>query len=464
MALLNDEKKNGNPKAASVRIQGDTMSGYSGQRRHDLRIGPQPKYVDVERSPLNRTLLEPPLPAVMKTIAATRRAKRETQRAMKSNSAIATAGIITFGSQAAQMFEAVSEEDQDRAFRLLARAIAMRLRTSLHGLVVHRDEATIHAHFTLSSHNRHGVPLSKSTRPAVLSGLQDLTAQVMQRFCPEIERGNRYGDRLAAGADWSDTIHKSVHKLHRELPGDLAAKQAQLDALAADEETARARVAEMEERVAKLNQKTDLTSKEVKRLATYQKRLEDRNAELEQALSTSEAGRIEAERLAALAAESRAREEAKTAEAIAKSEAMSTAMSSLTEEVAAETLRRTPAGKITAKSPERLKPAYPEIAPVVQAAVSLVEHIRQKRRDAEAAASSIHEEREALAEDREAIAREWSALRKMRAALDVAMGRVRAWLGRPDLPAEARVEGEDMLRDVTRDLPPPEDDNDGPGM
>ncbi|TDW33886.1 hypothetical protein LY39_03510, partial [Roseinatronobacter bogoriensis subsp. barguzinensis] len=148
MALLNDEKRNGNPKATSVRIQSDTVSGYSGQRRHDLRIGPQPKYVDPERSPLNRTLLEPPFPAVMKAIATKRRAKRETQRAMKSNSAIATAGIITFGSQAAQMFEALSEEDQDRAFRLLARAIAMRLRTSLHGLVVHRDEATIYAHFT----------------------------------------------------------------------------------------------------------------------------------------------------------------------------------------------------------------------------------------------------------------------------------------------------------------------------
>ncbi|MBB4209936.1 hypothetical protein, partial [Roseinatronobacter bogoriensis] len=86
------------------------------------------------------------------------------------------------------------------------------------------------------------------------------------------------------------------------------------------------------------------------------------------------------------------------------------------------------------------------------------------RRDAEAAACAIHEERKALAEEREAIAREWSALRKMRAALDAALSRVRAWLGRPDLPAEARVEGEDMLRDVTRNLPPPEDDNDEPGM
>ena len=46
MALLNDDAKLSNPRAASVRIAADTMSGYSGQRRHDLRIGYQPAYVD----------------------------------------------------------------------------------------------------------------------------------------------------------------------------------------------------------------------------------------------------------------------------------------------------------------------------------------------------------------------------------------------------------------------------------
>jgi len=56
----------------------------------------------------------------------------------------------------------------------------------------------------------------------------------MQRFCPEIGRGDRYGDRLAARADLSDIIHRSVHTLHREWRGNLPEKQAELAALAAE--------------------------------------------------------------------------------------------------------------------------------------------------------------------------------------------------------------------------------------
>lgn len=236
MEILTDDGKHANPRAASVRIGADTVSGYSGQRRHDLRIGPQPAYVDGERTDLNRVLIAAPEPATMREIAMTRRALRPTQRAMKSNAAIATAGIITFGSEAAQMFDRLSPEQQDQAFLDLARAVAKRLGTSLHGLVIHLDEATIHAHFTLCAYNMEGVPLSNATRPAVLSELQDMTAAIMQRYCPEIERGTRYGDRIAAGADWSDVIHKSVKELHRELPADLAAKRAALAELAAEED------------------------------------------------------------------------------------------------------------------------------------------------------------------------------------------------------------------------------------
>lgn len=60
MALLNDDGKLSNPRAGSVRIAADTMSGYSGQRRHDMRIGYQPAYVDSNRTSLNRVLIAPP--------------------------------------------------------------------------------------------------------------------------------------------------------------------------------------------------------------------------------------------------------------------------------------------------------------------------------------------------------------------------------------------------------------------
>jgi myosin heavy subunit len=220
---------------------------------------------------------------------------------MKSNSAVSTVGVITFGSEAAQMFEALSARDQDRAFKLLARVVARRLGTSLHGLTVHLDEATIHAHYQLAAYNRFGDPLSKSTSPKVLSELQDLTAKVMQRFCPDIERGHRYGDRIAAGADFADTIHKSVRELHRTLPADLAEKRQSLADLADDEAKAQARVDEMQGRVDKLEGKEELTTKEVKRLETYQRRLSDRLDDLRAAQATSEAAKAEADRLADLA-------------------------------------------------------------------------------------------------------------------------------------------------------------------
>ena len=288
----------GNPRAASTRIGSCTSTTLAGQIRHDLRGGPQPKYVDVKRKHLNRVLIKPLPPGQMRKICSERRADRDTQRAMKSNSAIATRGVITFGSEAAHLFEQLTQEQQDQVFKEVAEAVAKRLSTSLHGLVVHLDEATIHAHYQLAAYDVDGNPISKTTRPAVLSELQDITAEIMARHCPGIERGRSYGDRIAAGADYADTMHKSVKELHRTLPADLAAKRAELDELAQVEAQAQARVDEMQDRVNKLTEKSELSSKELKRLETYHKRLEDRLKELQRAQAVSEAAGAEAERRA----------------------------------------------------------------------------------------------------------------------------------------------------------------------
>lgn len=301
MAQQSTPTAEGNPRAASTRIGSCTAKTLAGQIRHDLRRGPQPNYVDASRAGLNRVLIEPASPAQMRAICEERRATRDTKRSIKSNSAVATRGVITFGAEAAQMFDRLSTKDQDRAFRLLTRLIARRLATSVHGLVVHLDETTIHAHYQLAAYNRYGQPISKTTSPSVLSELQDLTALVMQRFCPDIERGTRYGDRLAAGADFADTLHKSVRELHRSLPADLEAKRAALADLAKAETDAAARVDEMQARVDKLAEKSERSEKESKRLEIYEKRLADRVAELELAEAASETARIEAERLARFA-------------------------------------------------------------------------------------------------------------------------------------------------------------------
>lgn len=274
----------GNPRAASVRLEGKSLSQAYGQRRHDWRIGPQPKYVDPARKGLNRPLIDPrPVSKIRDEVLALRTA-RGAKRAMKGNAAVVTAGIITFGIEAQEMFLALTREQQDEAFLDLAWAVAERLDTSLEALMVHCDESAIHAHFELRACNRSGIPLAKATRPTLMIELQDLVFEVMSRHCPGIERGNRKYDRLAAGEDYAATVNKSVRQLHHDLPLEVARLEQDREALLASLPELTARVEEMRDRVAKLEAEAkdrELTVAKVKRLRVYRDRLTDRVRDLE---------------------------------------------------------------------------------------------------------------------------------------------------------------------------------------
>lgn len=290
----------GNPRAASVRLEAKSLSQAYGQRRHDFRIGHQPKYVDPARKGLNRPLIEPrPVSKIRDEVLALRTA-RGAKRAMKGNAAVVTAGIITFGIEAQEMFLALTREQQDEAFRDLARAMAERLDTSLEALMVHCDESAIHAHFELRACNQSGIPLAKATRPAVMIELQDLVFDVMSRHCPGIERGNRKYDRLAAGEDYAATVHKSVRQLHHDLPLEVARLEQTREALEASLPELTARVEEMRDRVAKLEAEAanrELTAAKVKRLRVYRDRLTDRVRYLEARQGDLEAVQAKRDRL-----------------------------------------------------------------------------------------------------------------------------------------------------------------------
>jgi chromosome segregation ATPase len=114
--------------------------------------------------------------------------------------------------------------------------------------------------------------------------LQDLVFEVMSRHCHGIERGNRKYDRLAVGANYAETVNKSVRKLHHDLPLEIEALEQKRDALQADLPELAARVAEMQGRVAKLEAEAaerELTAAKVKRLRVYRDRLSDRVRDLE---------------------------------------------------------------------------------------------------------------------------------------------------------------------------------------
>lgn len=359
-----------NPRAASTRIEPQRPGEYKGQRKHDLRIGKQPAYVDASRSHLNRVLVKPRTAGEMQKICAARRSMRQTQRAMKAGTTCAYIGVITFGAEAQRLFSALEPEQQDAAYIETAEKIAERMNTTLEGLVVHADESAPHAHMSFPAYDLDGQPLTRSMKRQALLDMQDILAEVMGRHVPGIERGRSRRERIEAGATPAETMHKSVRRLHDDLPADIAAKEAELAA-------ASARVDEMRGRVESLEAKAELTDKEAKRLETYRQRLENRTKELE-------AAQAESERLAGLAQDEARRVSEKAGALLSASVAMAA-------ELNAGTLRRTDTGRVWAENPDAMRPGLPDLNAFLQAGADAGE----ARYRAEAEAQKKREQAEA---------------------------------------------------------------------
>lgn len=415
------------------------MSQAYGQRQHDFRIGRQPNYVDQERGHLNRILVEPrPLPQIRDEVERLRCA-RGVQRAIKSNAAIVTAGIITFGSEAAKLFAALTTEQQDAAYLELARALADRLDTTLEALVHHGDETADHAHFELRGVTNSGHPVSKELTRRGMSDLQDLTAEILERYCPDIQRGNRKQDRLDAGAHYSDTLNRSVRQLHEDLPAEIAAKEQLICDLDAEIATRQASIARDQERVSKLEQKEALQAKEEKRLGTYRARIAKKVMELKAVQAQQAERREELKNRAAKLAQAEQKHAAqakdlaikaaqadatitKAKQAKAEADAGLAAVESIVEEMARDTIRETPEELIL----ENPTPILAAPKPVQKRLTKLVHRYLDLQID-------------------------W---RKRSEWLDAMVAKVQLWLGRDDLPENARNEGEQIKQDF----------DDGPGL
>lgn len=272
----------GNSRAAQTRIKGKSAGAMGGQRAHDLRIGPQPGYVDPSRAHLNRVLIAPQTGTQLRKVCEERRALRATARAMKSSAAVGVAGIITFGHEAQKLFERLTREQQDAAYRETAQAIAARLNSTLTGLVVHADESAPHAHFQLPAYDLTGHPISETAKRGALRDLQTITAEVMGRHAPGIERGRSKLDRLKAGATPAEVVNRSVAQLHDDLPIEIAAKEAQLAELDAKIEKNERLAASALEKAATNEGKSE---KALKNAALYEQRA-DKARQQVQALKT----------------------------------------------------------------------------------------------------------------------------------------------------------------------------------
>lgn len=265
-------------QAISIRVKHTHRSKYNNQRRHDLRIGHQPSYVASDRTEQNRVLVALPAPAIITADAKQLRQLTNPTREMRADAAVATIGIITFGLAAQAIFSVLSPDQQDAAYMEIAQRTADEHGTTVRGLVVHVDETAPHAHVVWDCRSYEGVPMSRLMKG---SRLQDIAAEVIKEFAPEIVRGVRKSVRIDRGDKSSQIYNRSVQQLHNDLPLELAAKRKELA-------YQNGRVDEMRARVAQLQEKEQLNAKEAKRLAIYLNRLVAREQEFQNAKSALE--------------------------------------------------------------------------------------------------------------------------------------------------------------------------------
>ncbi|MBN2873446.1 MAG: plasmid recombination protein [Halothiobacillaceae bacterium] len=247
-------------KAVSIRVAHRGKGKAAGQRRHDTRTGPQPAYVDASRSSQNSVIVEPMKEAALRDECEARRSQRPGLRAMRSDAAIATTGVLTFGHEAQRVLDGLTPDEQDRRIHAAAEAAAEHMGTTLTGLVVHRDESALHAHFQMPAIRRDGHPVSKRLDRQGTSAMQDVAAQAFADL--GISRGTPKVERQARGEDASRWVHRSVRELHDDLPAEIAKARAKA------EKNRRL----IEQTQAKIEAGTGDLAKLEKRLETYQKR------------------------------------------------------------------------------------------------------------------------------------------------------------------------------------------------
>jgi len=222
---------------------------------------------------------------------------------MKKDAAIATNGIITFGTEAQPIIESLSKDEQNQLFQETANRIANRLNTDLTGLVVHRDEAAIHAHFQMLAVNKDGLPLSKVIDRKTAKELQDIAGQVYAAH--GITRGTPKAERLARGDDLSKIVHRSVAELHRDLPTEIEAKRKALEAQRLELQELEAKAEKnrrlAEEQAAKLQAGRVAEEAAAKRTETYLKREADAKAKAERIAREIAEKEAEVKRLADMA-------------------------------------------------------------------------------------------------------------------------------------------------------------------
>jgi len=256
-------------KAISIRVGHNSRSKAAGLRRHDTRQGRVPGYVDSERSHLNSVVLEPMKEAALRDECERRRSQRPGLRAMRSDAAVSTNGVLTFGHEAQKVLEGLPVEEQDRRILEAVEAAVEHMGTTLTGLVVHRDESSLHAHFQCPAVRTDGHPVSKRLDRNGTSWMQDVAAKPFEDL--GITRGIKKRHRQAMGQSPHKWIHKTVDELHEHLVWEI--EEARQTAAREAEKAAKNERLAAQTR-AKIDAGTGDLKKLQKRLKTYAERVD----------------------------------------------------------------------------------------------------------------------------------------------------------------------------------------------
>ena len=283
----------------SIRLAPKTKAGHGGQMKHDLRRSPIPEYVDQKRIDQNSTVLTPKPSAELWNICVKRREQRKMKRKLRSDARVAFEGIITFSHSAQPIFESLNIFEQDRRFKEIAENIAKELNTTLEGLVVHRDESAIHAHFTLAGFDKNGKPLTETVKRPQCRNIQDVAAEVVRDL--GINRGKSKIERIADGEPLEAYINRSVRQLHNDLPAEIESLQSQIEQLNKELATATERAEKAARNLERTEKKLEEAGEEnerlQKRLKTYHKRIENAENERKKLEDTKTTLEAEIERL-----------------------------------------------------------------------------------------------------------------------------------------------------------------------
>jgi hypothetical protein len=293
----------------------------------------------------------------------------------------AAEAAITQAKDAAAGILATAETRVEEARQALAKADADRIEAE--GLVsAAREKAS---RITEAAEDRAGVIVADATALATVT-----LRKSRKRAIAEARTRRAETDRAAA-----------VAEREREAAETRAeqARQAQARAEAEREAAAEAAMAAQAE-AARVQQAAEAAAGRIRTEAVAGAEAEQMRADAaRQARDEAEAARLAADQAAAEVIGKADAERAEAARATTRAQVVTAGLAALTEEMAAGTLGVREGGRVIARAPELLRPAFPEIGPAVRAAATVAEQTRAARREADAVGRTTEEEREAAKEE-----------------------------------------------------------------